>query len=165
MKRYKKLPLKQGYVCPSEFLPVGTPILVRSLEGDTNLNVNEDTVIMIGVRGEVYASNQKVFSKNYRTVDDQYTMKLDYFPTIKNTKSGEIIPLRKVAKTCVSEGGNKILAMPIYTTTKVFTKWNGDEYLKGEPGDYLAAKETDPDDIYIINKDIFIQTYAPDEPQ
>lgn len=165
MKRYKKLPLKQGYVCPSEFLPVGTPILVRSLEGDTNLNVNEDTVIMIGVRGEVYASNQKVFSKNYRTVEDQYTMKLDYFPTIKNTKSGEIIPLRKVAKTCVSEGGNKILAMPIYTTTKVFTKWNGDEYLKGEPGDYLAAKESDPDDIYIINKDIFIQTYAPDEPQ
>ena len=68
-------------------------------------------------------------------------------------------------KTCVSEGGNKILAMPIYTTTKVFTKWNGDEYLKGEPGDYLAAKESDTDDIYIINKDIFIQTYAPDEPQ
>jgi len=165
MKRYRKLPLKQGYVCPAEFLPVGTPILVRSLEGDTNLNVNEDTVIMIGVRGEVYASNQKVFSKNYKTVDDQYTMKLDYFPTIKNTKTGEIIPLRRVAKTCVSEGGNTILAMPIYTTTKVFTKWNGSEYLKGEPGDYLAAKETDPDDIYIINKDIFIQTYEPDQPQ
>ena len=62
----------------------------------------------------------------------------------------------------MSEGGNTILAMPIENTTKVFTKWNGAEYLKGEPGDYLAAKETDPDDVYIINKDIFMQTYAPD---
>ena len=102
MKHYKKLPLKQGYVCPSEFLPVGTPILVRSLEGDTNLNVNEDTVIMIGVRGEVYASNKKVFNKNYKMVDDQYTMKLEYFPTIKNTKTGEIIPLRNVLWSYIS---------------------------------------------------------------
>lgn len=160
MKRYKKLPLKQGYVFPAEFLPVGTPILVRSLEGDTTLNVSEDTVIMIGVRGEVYASNKTVFHKHYDMLDDQYSMKLEYFPTIKNTKTGEVIPLRRVAKTCVSEGGNTILAMPIYTTTKVFTKWNGSEYLKGEPGDYLAAKENDPDDVYIINKDIFVQTYT-----
>lgn len=163
MKHYAKLPLKQGYVVPSEFLPVGTPILVRSLEGDTNLNVSEDTVIMIGVRGEIYASNKKVFGKNYKKIDDEYKMKVEYFPTIKNTKTGEILPLLHVAKTCVSEGGNKILAMPIHTTTKVFTKWNGSEYLKGEPGDYLAAKESDPDDVYIINKDIFAQTYAPDE--
>jgi phosphoglycolate phosphatase len=162
MKRYKKLPIKQGYAIPSEFMPVGTPILVRSLEGDANLNVEADTVIMIGVRGEVYASNKEVFERNYQKVDDDYNMKLDYFPTIKNTKSGEIIQLRGVAKTCMSEGGNTILAMPIENTTKVFTKWNGAEYLKGEPGDYLAAKETDPDDVYIINKDIFTQTYAPD---
>lgn len=162
MKRYKKLPLKQGYVLPAEFLPVGTPILVRSLEGDTTLNVSEDTVIMIGVRGEVYASNKTVFSKHYKMIDDEYTMKLEYFPTIKNTKTGEVISLRRVAKTCVSEGGNTILAMPFYTTTKVFTKWNGMEYLKGEPGDYLAVKENDHDDVYIINKDIFTETYAPD---
>ena len=162
MKRYKKLPLKQGYVVPSEFLPEGTPILVRSLEGDYNLNVTEDAVIMIGVRGEVYASNKKVFGKNYKKLDEEYKMKLEYFPTIKNTRSGEILPLNHIAKTCVSEGGNVILAMPIKSTTKVFTKWNGDEYLKGEPGDYLAAKESDPDDVYIINKDIFKETYAPD---
>ena len=162
MKRYKKLPLKQGYVVPSEFLPEGTPILVRSLEGDYNLNVTEDAVIMIGVRGEVYASNKKVFGKNYKRLDEEYKMKLEYFPTIKNTRSGEILPLNHIAKTCVSEGGNVILAMPIKSTTKVFTKWNGDEYLKGEPGDYLAAKESDPDDVYIINKDIFKETYAPD---
>ncbi|MBP5774600.1 MAG: DHH family phosphoesterase [Clostridiales bacterium] len=160
MKVYKKLPLKQGYVIPAEFLPIGTPILVRSLEGDYNLNVTEDSVIMIGVRGEVYASNTKVFGKNYKKLDEDYKLKLEYFPTIKNTRSGEILPLNSVAKTCVSEGGNRILAMPIKTTTKVFTKWNGDEYLKGEPGDYLAAKESDPDDVYIINKDIFTETYA-----
>ncbi len=163
MKRYKKLPLKQGYVIPAEFLPIGTPILVRSLEGDYNINVTEDAVVMIGVRGEVYASNTKVFGKNYKKLDDEYKMKLEYFPTIKNTKTGEMIPLNHIAKTCVSEGGNVILAMPIQSTTKVFTKWNGDEYLKGEPGDYLVAKESDPDDIYIINKDIFAETYALDK--
>jgi len=159
MKKYEKLPVKQGCAFPAEFLPCGTPILVRSLEGDTNVEVAEDTVIMIGVRGEVYASRQSVFDKSYKLLPEPYDMKLEYFPTIKNSTTGETIPLAPYAKTCVSNGGNVILSAPLERPTKVFTKWNKDEYFKGEPGDYLACKVNDPEDVYIIAKDIFAETY------
>ncbi|MCR5208631.1 MAG: DHH family phosphoesterase [Lachnospiraceae bacterium] len=159
MKKYVKLPVKQGCAFPAEFLPCGTPILVRSLEGDTNIEVAEDTVIMIGVRGEVYASRQSVFDKNYCLLDEPYDMNLEYFPTIKNSVTGETIPLAPYAKTCRSNGGNIILSAPLERPTKVFTKWNKDEYFKGEPGDFLSCKEADPADVYIIAKDIFAETY------
>ena len=159
MKKYVKLPVKQGCAFPAEFLPCGTPILVRSLEGDTNIEVAEDTVIMIGVRGEVYASRHSVFDKNYCLLDEPFNRKLEYFPTIKNSVTGEVIPLAPHAKTCMSNGGNIILGMPLERPTKVFTKWNKDEYFKGEPGDILACKADDPEDVYIIAKDIFEETY------
>lgn len=159
MERYVKLPLRQGYCIPSEFVPVGTPILVRSLEGDTNVNVTADTVIMIGIRGEIYASRLEVFEKNYERDDAPYDMKLEYTPTVKNLKTGETIDISEKAHSCISSGGNIIIAKPVERTTKVFTKWSPKEYLKGEPGDFLAAKESDPNDAYIINRDIFFETY------
>ena len=114
---------------------------------------------MIGVRGEVYASRHSVFDKNYCLLDEPFNRKLEYFPTIKNSVTGEVIPLAPHAKTCMSNGGNIILGMPLERPTKVFTKWNKDEYFKGEPGDILACKADDPEDVYIIAKDIFEETY------
>ena len=35
----------------------------------------------------------------------------------------------------------------------------GTQYLKGEPGDYIGYKVNDPDDVYIIAKNIFADTY------
>ena len=113
MKKYVKLPVKQGCAFPAEFLPCGTPILSQDTEGDTNIEVAEDTVIMIGVRGEVYASRHSVFDKNYCLLDEPFNRKLEYFPTIKNSVTGEVIPLAPHAKTCMSNGGNIILGMPL----------------------------------------------------
>ena len=52
-----------------------------------------------------------------------------------------------------------IFAKKIGRTTKVFTKWNPKEYLKGEKDDYIACKESDPDDVYIIDNGIFNESY------
>ncbi len=159
MKKYVKLPRKQGYVIPSEFMKPGTQALVRSLEGDMNFEVTEDSVIMIGIRGEIYVSRTEVLGKNYDVTQEPYEQRFEYYPTVKNMISGETISLRPYARICSSKGGNKILARKIDRTTKVFTKWNHSEYLKGEPGDFLAVKLSDPDDVYIINRDILGETY------
>lgn len=159
MKRYRKLPVRQGYACLSEFLPEGTPVLVRTLEGDTNLKVSDDNVIMIGMRGEVYASKREVFERNYQATDELYDMELEYFPTVKNSITGEIVPLAPHARICISNGGNIIRARALNRPAKVFTKWNREEYFKGEVGDYLACKANDPEDAYIINKEIFKESY------
>ena len=161
MKEYEKLPVKQGYAVPSEFLPLGTKILVRSMEGDLSLVVEEDTVIMIGIRGEVYPTKQETFKTNYKKLKGKYNLKLEYSPTIKKIVSSETIDLAPYAHMCISTGGNHIMARPLKKAAKVFTKWHKNEYLKGEPGDYLAYKTSDPDDIYIIGKDFFAQSYKP----
>ena len=161
MREYVKIPVKQGYAIPSEFMPLGTHILVRSMEGDLNLMVEEDTVIMIGIKGEVYPTKMEVFKKSYKKLRGKYTLKLEYSPTIKKVSSSETIDLVPHAHMCVSSGGSHILARPITKETKVFTKWLKGEYLKGYPGDYLACKTNDTDDVYIIGKDFFAESYAP----
>ena len=159
MKEYVKMPIKQGYAIPSEFLPLGSRVLVRTLEGDIHLTVEEDTVIMIGIRGEVYPSTQKVFKKNYKKLKGKYDLKLDYSPTIREVSTSETLDLVPVARLCVSTGGNHILARPLKRRAKVFTKWLKNDYLNGEIGDYLAMKVSDQDDVYIIGKDLFKESY------
>ena len=159
MKEYVKMPIKQGYVIPKEFLEIGTKIMVRTLEGDIYLTVQEDTVIMIGIRGEVYPSTQTVFKKNYKKLKGSYDLKLEYSPTIKITSTTDTIDLVPVAHMCVSTGGNHILAKPLKKRAKVFTKWLKNDYLNGEIGDYLAMKASDTEDVYIIGKDLFKESY------
>ncbi|MBP5555750.1 MAG: hypothetical protein J6X94_12875, partial [Lachnospiraceae bacterium] len=119
----------------------------------------EDTVIMIGIRGEVYPSTQTVFKKNYKKLKGKYDLKLEYSPTVRILSTSEIIDLIPVAKMCVSTGGNHILARPLKRRAKVFTKWLKNDYLNGEIGDYLAMKASDQDDVYIIGKDLFKESY------
>ena len=163
MKEYAKIPMAQGYVIPAEFIPLGTRILVRSLEGDINLMVEKDTVVMIGVRGEVWPTKQATFKKNYKKLRGKYDLTLEYSPTMKLLSTLETVDLIPHAHMCISTGQNHIMAKPLRKATKVFTKWHKNEYLKGEPGDYIAFKTTDPDDIYIIGKEFFEDTYAPAE--
>ncbi len=161
MKEYEKLPVVQGYVIPSEFLELGTHILVRSMEGDLNLMVEEDTVVMIGIIGEVWPTKLSVFKKGYKKLKGKYNLKLEYTPTIRVISSSETIELEPYAHMCVSTATSHIMAKPLKKEAKVFTKWHKNEYLKGDPGDYIAYKLGDPDDIYIIGKDIFAGSYKP----
>ena len=159
MKEYEKLPIKQGYVIPSEFLPLGSHILVRSLEGDMNLMVDKDTVIMIGIVGEVWPTRISVFKKSYKKLRGKYDLNLEYTPTIRVISTSETIDLAPHAHMCISTGSNHIMAKKLKKEAKVFTKWHKNEYIKGMPGDYIGYKLSDPEDIYIIGKDIFPDSY------
>ena len=63
------------------------------------------------------------------------------------------------AKLCLPKGDNVIYAMPLTKRTKVFSESNKGEYFVGREGDYLAMREDDMNDIYIIQKEIFEDTY------
>ena len=45
------------------------------------------------------------------------------------------------------------------TYIKLFTTWDEDKYYSGLPGDYIAVREDDPYDTYIINGRLFDQLY------
>ncbi|MBQ8166753.1 MAG: DHH family phosphoesterase [Lachnospiraceae bacterium] len=163
MKRYEKKKLPIGYVNTWEVLPVGTPILVRTLEGDIDLVVEEDLVIMIGIKGEVYPNRLEKFKRSYHLDDSKYSYNTmtatEYVPNIKVKSTGETLKLEDYARVCVPSGSVRIFAKPIDKGVKVFTAWDKEKYMLGKPGDYLAVRTDDFHDVYIVEQEIFGKTY------
>lgn len=159
MELYEKRPLKRGYVVPTEFLPIGEKVMVRTLEGDVDLVIDGSFYIMIGLKGEVYPIKKEEFELQYNVLEEPYEMQLEYVPQLHSNSDGCIYALSGYAHSCMSNGGAKILAKPLDYILKLFTLWDRDNYYLGNPGDYLACRQDNTKDIYIIAKDIFGQTY------
>ncbi len=164
MKVYEKVKLPQGYVKADEVLPVGTPITVRTLEGDIDIKIEENLYIMIGIKGEVYPIREEKFKKSYEILDREYDFEKDvleneYVPTLRNRETGENTLITKYAKCCVPTGKVRIYAKPLTNSVKVFTAWDKSKYMLGKPGDYLAVRSDDLHDVYVIEEKIFYKTY------
>lgn len=156
---YTKRVLDCGFVKTECLAPEGTECKMRTLEGDELITVSEDIYIMIGSRGEAYPLEKKFFDKKYIPYDEDYKRIFEYDPVIRNLRNDEEYSLLEHAKKCVSNGISKIYARKLQKPTKVFTRWDYDKYMVGNVGDYICYPEENDRDIYIINKDIFLETY------
>lgn len=164
MKTYKKIKRPLGYVVANEVFPDKTPIKVRTLEGDMDLIVEPDLIIMIGIQGEVYPNKLEKFNHTYEVISqecdlDQCTVNLTYEPTVINRISGEKVNLSKFAHTCKPTGDTHIHAKKINKAVKIFAQWDENRYMLGHPGDYLAVRSDDAHDIYIVAEEIFDISY------
>ena len=63
------------------------------------------------------------------------------------------------AQAVVSSGGGLIYAKPLDRSVKIFTQWDEEKYYLGNVGDYIAVREEDEHDIYIIKKHLFPLLY------
>lgn len=159
MKRYQKLPIEIGYVRSTEIAPENTHISVRTLEGDVAIQTSENTYLMIGVKGEVYPCERARFEKDYDILEGDYNRVFEYQPRVKSVKTAEVYALCEHAHLCRRKYNGSIYAKQLDRMTKLFTKWDYDNYMYGEKEDYLAVREDDPGDVYIIQSYIFDQTY------
>lgn len=161
MKQYMKRNIPVGYVKADRVLPVGTPITIRTLEGDIELTVDEDLYIIIGIKGEVYPNRREKFEHSYRILDQKYRhgTEMEYVPTIKDRIDGNTLTLTDFAGVCVPTGNVKIYARELTKGVKVFTAWDKEKYMLGKPGDYLAVRCDDLHDVYVVEKDIFDKSY------
>lgn len=169
MRRYVKKPVHVGFVEAVKILPVGTPVTIRTLEGDVDMTVEQDLIIMIGIKGEVYPNRREQFGKHYTVTGEPYRLNSVhvpgqaalYEPTIRNRATGEVMGLTDCAKSCIAKGGTHIHAKELTNRVKIFTAWDEEKYMLGKEGDYLAVRCDDRHDIYVVEKDIFRMTYAP----
>lgn len=159
MSKYEKRPIPLGFVLSTDIFPQGTPMLIRTLEGDSNVDAAEDILLMIGIEGEAYPISAEKFTKSYILTDSGFVKDYAYIPTVKNKITGHTVRLIAHAKACVPTGQTLIYAAPLHKNTKVFTPWNSEGYMLGSPGDYIAVRLNDINDVYIIKKDIFVKTY------
>ena len=92
--------------------------------------------------------------------DDKYIFDGEYEPTVKESVEGVARSIVPYAKFCVATGGVEIYAKKIDHRVKIFTEWDDEKYMLGRPGDYLAVRKDDLKDVYIIDGDIFVDTYS-----
>jgi phosphoglycolate phosphatase len=163
MKKYVKKPIIRGFVDLSELLPVGTPITIRTIEGDVDIEVNEDFYILIGFKGEVWPIRKQKFFDTYQILEQDYEFKGEYEPAIHIKNEGRVLNLVSHAKACINYDTSSVYAKELRKIEKVFTAWDEESYYLGKPGDFLACREDDHKDIYIIERDIFFKTYDPVE--
>ncbi len=164
MKLYEKAKVPLGYVKICDVVDIGTPITIRTMEGDMALTAEEDLYVMIGVKGEVYPIRKAKFEMSYAVLDRVYNfeedvIENDYTPTIQNRMTGENMLLTKYAGCCVSTGNVKIYVRPLERGVKVFTSWDKSMYMLGQKGDYLAVRSDDLHDVYVIEKNAFAISY------
>lgn len=156
---YKKNRIESGFVRTTDIFAEGTHCKIRTCEGDVFITAKDDIYIMVGINGDVYPIEKKVFESKYDEVEGIYDKEFEYPPSIRNLNDGEVYLLNR-CKKCVCKDNAKIYAKQLIKSTKVFTKWEYEKYMLGVPGDYIAYLVSDENDIYIINKDIFKQTYS-----
>ena len=159
MRAGKKRRLPLGFVKGTDAAAPGTNVCVRTLEGDVNLCIDENTYIMIGVKGEVYPIQKEKFLRSYQILEEPYCFSGEYEPAIKDTIECKNISLIPYAKSCVPTGESHIYVKQIDHRVKIFTAWYEESYMLGKPGDYLAVRSDDLHDIYIIEQNIFGKTY------
>ena len=159
MKKYEKLPQLRGFVKLTDIFPVNTLVEIRTLEGDVNIRIDEDKYLMIGIEGEIYPIQKEKLDNSYKMVDIPYAPDFEYEPSIKDSITGERKNVLEYAKSIIGTGKTRIYAKPLDTYIKLFTMWDEDKYYSGIPGDYIAVREDDPYDTYIINGRLFDQLY------
>lgn len=159
MEICKKKQLHLGYVDASEVFEEGKQICIRTLEGDLDVEIAKDLYIMIGVKGEVYPNRKEKFLRSYELVDAPYDFKLEYEPMVKDVMEGKSVSLIPYAKSCLSTGEVYIYVKQLDHRVKVFTSWDEEKYMLGNEGDFLAVRKDDLNDVYIIEKNIFYDTY------
>ncbi len=164
MEKYQKKLVKWAFVRSLDVVKEGQQLCIKSLENESGvtLQAGEDAYIMIGCRGEIYNITKEKFESTYEATKeplDIFEQMLDFIPVIETIPEGEYISLDEVAHLCHPKRGTGIFAKQLEKRTKVFTGRDSQVYFLGRQGDYLAVRRDDVKDIYIIQKEVFEQTY------
>ncbi|MFT3982298.1 MAG: DHH family phosphoesterase [Lachnospiraceae bacterium] len=159
MKRYQKKKLPLGFVKISEIMTEGTPITIRTLEGDIDISADRDFYLMIGVKGEVYPIKKEKFENSYKELEGKFELEAEYLPTVRHRITGQTESILDFAHSCISTGETQIYGRELDKITKIFTIEEEEKYMLGNPGDFIAARCGDLRDIFIVERDIFFKTY------
>ena len=155
---HEKLPVPVGFVPCDRLFPGRTSLQVRMLEGDISITAGPGTYLMIGTSGEVYPIEKDKFAATYTPLGTPLQEEFAYPPCVLDKDKGVRLPLLPAAEACVGKSV-RLKARRLDRGLKIFTRWDQDNYLRGDPGDWLLMRNDDPADLYIITRDLFPRLY------
>lgn len=162
--KYVKRKVTWAFVKTTDIVEAGKTFYLKSLENESEvmLEASDDLYVMIGARGEVYHIRRERFEQTYETQEepiDIFEQMFQYLPEVRACETGDFITLDEIAYICWPQRKNGIYARSLERRTKVFNPYNEGEYFIGRKGDYLAIRQDDLTDMYIIKNGIFQETY------
>ena len=163
MKPYRKKKVNVGYVCADQFAHDGDWIHIHMLEGDTVRRASADLYFVVGVIGEVYPLTRKQFEEKYMLCNtkpktDEYTEP----STVLVEGAESSTDLKEYMQGCQARISH-IYAKKLEHYTRVFPLWDSDNYLYGNPGDYLVCAPDNPKDVYMIQSKIMEKLYCEED--
>lgn len=117
--------------------------------------------IMIGCLGEIYEITDEKFKSTYDVTYERldiFERYFDFIPAVELPDKGKYVTIDEMAHLCYPKPGNGIWAKRLDKRTKIFRKGSLD-YFIGNPGDYMAIRADDYQDIYVIQQEVFLRTY------
>ncbi len=159
MSKYERSSITLGYVEASDSIPAGNMAIIRTLDGDNNVEIKDNTILIIDMTGNVKAISLEKFNNSFKKSRKKFKLNIDYSPVIKNADTGKSISLLPIAKSCESTNDIRIYAKKLTKTTKLFSYWDLDRYMVGQKGDYLCVSQDDLHDMFIVEKNLFKKTY------
>lgn len=155
----KRIPM--GYVKLDDMFPVGTHIVIRTIQGDMEMEVRDDIVLLIGVKSEIYVLDKEEFDDQYEILQEPFQVEMpEYKPTIKSVADGKVLDLLEHAGNCMGKETIYVKARCLERKTKLFTQWNDNDYMTGNVGDYLTIRGKNMQDLNIIDGDVFTRYYC-----
>ncbi|MBQ7776389.1 MAG: DHH family phosphoesterase [Lachnospiraceae bacterium] len=155
----KKIPL--GYVVLDELFPVDTKIVIRTIQGDMEMEVQNGVVLLIGIQSEIYVLEKEEFEQQYDILEGSFKPEMtEYMPTIKNMEDGKVVQLMEHAGICISTETISVNAKRLERKTKLFTQWNDEIYMTGKVGDYLTVRGDKGQILNIIDGELFTKYYC-----
>ncbi len=161
VKQYplKKIPM--GYVKLDQLFPVGMRTIIRTMQGDMEIVVEEGVVLLIGVKSDIYVLSKEEFEEQYRILEEPFLGDIaEYKPTIKSVSDSRVFYLLEHAGNCMAKESIMVHAKKLERKTKLFTRWNDNNYMTGKIGDYLTIRGKNLQELHIIDGEVFTQYYC-----
>lgn len=154
-----------GYIEGTDIGPAGTEISVRTVKGDMEVTIGEDTILLIDSSGRVVERLKKE-RLSWLNIYPQWNFQIDnggYIPRVKNEQTGENIDILAGIKTCFPKSNNRVKAVLLDEKIRLFAHKESLNHLTGRPGDYLIFPSEKIEDAMIMSKEEFKMSYMEKE--
>lgn len=161
MQHYIRKPCPLGYVIGTDLEPVGSRMKLRTVQGDREVQITEDTVFLIDPRGRVRIDSLARFKQRNRCYPSWRFHVKDsaYSPTIKSMDKEKMVSLLSYSGVCILEEIVAVKARPLTHKVKLFGKASDATYAVGKPGDMLIVDEQHIEHMYVLNGEAFEKGY------
>ncbi|MCR5754031.1 MAG: DHH family phosphoesterase [Acetatifactor sp.] len=163
MKQYQRKDAPIRYVRLSDIVPIGDRVTIHGRSDTWDWVSEEDLLFLIERNGDIYPFGVEQFRKYLEPTDEEdvpdYYHDKDFTPIIKDWTNDSIYLLDRYVKICRPKDTFKIYAKRMDRDIKLFPVWDGERYLIGNAGDYMAITTNDLTNIYVVAGNAFFDRY------